>query len=254
MYGEERRQAIVLRARAAGRVEVTALAEEYGVATETIRRDLDALERDGLLRRVHGGAIPAERLVPFEAELTARGSTMVAEKARIAKAALEFLPADGAIFVEGGSTPAEFAAALPRDRRLTVVTNGLPTAMALAALPNLTVLTVGGRVRGVTLTEVDDWALRSLADLRVDVAFVGTNGLAAGHGLTTPDPSEAAVKRAALAVGSQTVLLADHSKIGAVSVVRYGALSDVDVLVTDDAVDPAVVDEFSATGLRVVTA
>lgn len=253
MFAEERQRAIVARARDHGRVDVGALAEQFGVTAETIRRDLGALERAGLLRRVHGGAIAAPAL-PFEAEMSRRGGTMGAEKERIAKAALALLPAEGAIFVESGSTTARLAEQLPADCALTVVTNSVSTAVALTRWPDLTVMTVGGRVRRRTLTEVDDWALRSLGALRVDVAFLGTNGLSVAHGLSTPDAAEAAVKRAALGVARRRVLLADHSKYGNESMLRYGALDDIDVLVTDGGMPPEAVDDIRARGVEVVVA
>lgn len=254
MYAEERQQAIALRARETGRVDVAVLAEEYRVAMETVRRDLAALERQGLLRRVHGGAILVERPAAFEPEMSTRAHVMADEKRRIAKAALDELPPDGAILCESASTVNFLAEVLPTDRALTVVTNGLQTALSLVARPNLTVLTVGGRVRRRTLAEVDDWALRTLDGVRVDVAFVGTNGVSASYGLTTPDSGEAAVKRALLGVSTRTVLLADHSKVRAVGLCKYGELTDVDVLITDDELSSEARDELEAAGLPVVAA
>src|SRR5207253_337540 len=198
MYAEERLQFIVQRARMEGRVDVAALADGLNVTAETIRRDLTALERQGLLRRVHGGAIPVERL-RFERSLDVRDALMQSEKERIAKAALDELPEQGTILLDAGTTTARVAEILPAERELTVVTNSLPIAMTLAAQPNNTVLMVGGRVRGRTLAAVDDWATRVLADTCVDVAFIGTNGVSTERGLTTPDVAEAAVKRAMLA-------------------------------------------------------
>src|SRR5205814_1634914 len=157
---------IVQRARLEGRVDVAALADGLNVTAETIRRDLTALERQGLLRRVHGGAIPVERL-RFERSLDVRDALMQAEKERIAKAALDELPEQGTILLDAGTTTARVAEILPPERELTVVTNSLPIAMTLAAQPNNTVLMVGGRVRGRTLAAVDDWATRVLADTLV---------------------------------------------------------------------------------------
>jgi DeoR family fructose operon transcriptional repressor len=254
MYAEERQQLIVLRAHEAGRVKVAELADDLGVATETIRRDLAVLESQGLLQRVHGGAIPAGRMVAFEPEVTARAQTMAEEKRRIAKAALAELPDGGVIFIEAGSTAAVFAELLPLDRELTVVTNSLPIALALARHPTRTVLTVGGRVRRLSMAEVDDWALRGIAGARVDVAFVGTNGVSARYGLTTPDIAEAAVKRAVLGVGSRTILLADHSKVGAVSLCRYGEPRELDLLITDSGLPAEAAQELEAAGLAVMTA
>ena len=134
MYAEERQRWIVERARAGGRVEVAALAEELGVTTETVRRDLTTLERHALLRRVHGGAIPIERL-GFEPALAARDSVLTAEKERIARLALAELPDEGSILLDAGTTTARLAEALPADRELVVLTNGLPIAMSLSVRP-----------------------------------------------------------------------------------------------------------------------
>src|SRR5688572_27668272 len=146
MFAEQRQQRIVEQARQAGRVDVVELAAELSVTSETVRRDLTALERQGVLRRVHGGAIPIERL-GFEPGLAARDSVMTAEKDRIAKAAIAELPDEGAILLDAGSTTARLAEQLPMDRALTVVTNALPLALSLATRPNITVLVLGGRVR-----------------------------------------------------------------------------------------------------------
>src|SRR6201995_4192088 len=176
MYAEERQRAFLERARAQGRVDVAQLATEFSVTTETVRRDLTVLERHGLLRRVHGGAIPVERL-GFEPGLATRDAVMTAEKDRIAKAAVEELPRDGAIIIDAGTTTGRLAEAIPLDRELTVVVNSPPLATALATRPNLTVIALGGRVRGRTLATVDDFALQLLSQVYVDVAFMATNGL-----------------------------------------------------------------------------
>jgi DeoR family transcriptional regulator, fructose operon transcriptional repressor len=253
MYAEQRQQLIVERARSAGRVDVAGLAAELEVTAETIRRDLTALERHGLLRRVHGGAIPAERL-GFEPALAERDAVMTSQKEGIAKAALQELPAGGSVLLDAGTTTARLAELLPGDRDLIVVTNALPIAMTLAVRPGLTLLMAGGRVRGSTMAAVDDWALRALGDTLVDVAFVGANGISVERGLTTPDPAEAAVKRAMLATARRVVVLADHTKVGSDRFARFGGIGDVDVLVTDSGLDPALAARLEAAGPRVVLA
>ena len=253
MYAEERQREILLLARADGRVDVVALSAHYGVTTETVRRDLTALERAGQVRRVHGGAIPVERL-GFEPTLSDRDTVMTAEKERIAKAALAELPEDGAILLDAGSTTRRFAEAIPADRELIVVVNSPPLATLLAARPGLTVIMIGGRVRGRTMAAVDDDGLRPLDRLHVDVAFMATNGLSADRGLTTPDPAEASMKRAMIGCAGRTVLLADHTKVGNDYLARFGAIDDVDLFVTDSGLDPAVADELERHGLSLVRA
>jgi DeoR family fructose operon transcriptional repressor len=253
MYAEERQQEILQLARASGRVDVTALADGFTVTAETIRRDLTTLERSGVLRRVHGGAIPVER-IGFEPALATRDSVLTAEKERIAKVALAEVPQEGAIILDAGTTTARLAQALPGDRELTVVVNSPVLATMLGTRANLNVLLLGGRVRGKTLAAVDDWALRPLADLYVDVAFIGTNGCSVEHGLTTPDPAEAAVKRAMIGATRRAILLADHTKIGNDYLARFGSLSDLDLLITDSGLNDELVADVEAAGLRVVRA
>ena len=253
LFSDERQEAILAEISRKGRASVAALAERFAVVGETIRRDLAELERRGVIRRVHGGAIPAEK-VTFEPPIEDRASRMTAEKERIAMAALSELPAEGSIFIEAGSTPSYLANALPSDRALTVVTNGGYTANALARHDNLTVLSVGGRVRPRSLACVDDWALDVLSGLHVDVAFLGTNGISAGAGLTTPDLAEAAVKRATLTIAARTVLLADHSKVGMVTMARYGELTQIDLLITDSGLPIEDMRDLRDAGLRVIRA
>src|SRR5918993_1598465 len=253
MYAQERQQEILRRARQAGRVDVVTLAEVLAVTTETIRRDLTVLERAGVVRRVHGGAIPVERL-GFEPAVAARDVVMTAEKERIAKAALAELPEDGAVIIDAGTTTGRLAEAIPADRELTVVVNSPPLATLLAGRANLTVVMLGGRLRGRTLATVDDGALQPLARLNVDVAFIGTNGCSVQRGLTTPDPAEAAVKRAMIAAARRTVLLADHNKMGDVHFAGFATLADLDVIITDTGLTDLQAAELRAAGPEVIRA
>ncbi|MFD7922092.1 DeoR/GlpR family DNA-binding transcription regulator [Streptomyces sp. NPDC059740] len=253
MYGPERQQEILRLAHETGRVQVPVLADRFRVTAETVRRDLKALDRAGLLRRVHGGAIPAGRL-DFEADVAERDSLAADEKERIARAALAELPAAGSVILDAGTTTARLADLFPLDRELTVVTHGLPVASRLADHPGLTLQLVGGRIRNRTRAAVDDWALRSYGELHADVAFLATNGFALAGGLTTPDLAEAAVKRAVVAAARRVVLLADSTKFDQVHLARFGLLREVDVLVTDTGLDPAAVRAIEEAGTEVVCA
>ncbi len=253
MFAEERHHEILQRARENGRVDVASLATELDVTPETVRRDLSALERAGLVRRVHGGAIAIERL-GFEPAVAARESLLTAEKARIAKAALAELPDSGAIVLDAGTTTRQLADMVPTDVELTVVVNSPLLATLLARRSNLTVMMLGGRVRGRTMAAVGDWATAALASIHVDVAFMATNGISVERGLTTPDPNEAATKVAMIAAARRTVLLADHTKIGNDYFARFGDLDAVDTFITDTGAETELVDEISEAGPRVVLA
>ncbi|MFF4182237.1 DeoR/GlpR family DNA-binding transcription regulator [Streptomyces sp. NPDC001691] len=252
MYAPERQQEILRIARESGRVDVLSLAEAFQVTAETVRRDLKALDRAGLVRRVHGGAIPAGRL-DFEPDLAERESTAADEKDRIARAALAELPAEGSVILDAGSTIARLAAVLPLESGLTLVTHALPVAARLADHPAIDLHLVGGRVRHRTRAAVDAWALRAYGEIRADVVFLGTNGFSAAHGLTTPDLAEAAVKRAAIGAARRVVLLADSAKHGQEHFARFGDMADVDVLVTDAGLAPDDRAAIEAAGTDVIT-
>ena len=153
----------------------------------------------------------------------------------IARAALRYVPTDGAIIVDAGSTTAQLAELFRGGPPLSVLTNALPIAMALAGKPGLVVHTVGGRIRPSSLAEVDAVALRMLAEVSVDVAFMATSGVSEGHGFSTPDPAEAAIKRAMIRAAKRVIVLSDHSKIGR----------------TDADADPVAIRRLESLGLAV---
>lgn len=255
MYAEERQQAMAQLVAARGRLSVNLLAEEYDVTTETVRRDLSALERMGLVRRVHGGAVPASSLAVIESGLVERDSANTTQKERIARAALALLPPAGStVLIDAGSTTNRFASLLPRDHRLTVVTHAVPIAARLAGSPQIELHLLPGRVRSTTHAAVGVDTVAALSELRADAVFLGTNGVSVDHGLSTPDRDEAATKRAMVASARQVVVLADASKVGAESPVRFARLDDVDVLVTDDAIDDEERQALVDAGLEVVVA
>lgn len=253
MYAEERQQAMAELVTARGRVSVVLLAEQYDVTTETVRRDLSALERLGLVRRVHGGAVPASSLPAIEPGLSERDQAHPGRKDLIARAALDLLPLrGGSILVDAGTTTLRLAALLPRDHALTVFTHALPVAVRLAASTQVELHLLPGRVRPRTQAAVGADTVEALGRLRVDVAFVGTNAISTEHGLSTPDSDEAATKRALIRSARQVVVLADSSKVGAEAPVRFADLADIDVLMTDDGIDELDRKEIEGAGVTVV--
>lgn len=252
VHAEERRQLIAEELGRRGRVSVARLAVAYDVTPETVRRDLIELEQRGALRRIHGGALAPGR-VQVEPAVSERASRMAGEKARIAQAALAFLPGDeGTVAIDAGTTTGALVERFPTDRRLTVVTNAIPLAMRLASLPLVTVIVVGGRLRDRTLANVDDFAVQMMRSLHVDVAFVATNGISA-RGCSTPDAAEAAVKEAIVGAADRVVVLADHSKFGEEHFVRFAELADIDVVVTDEGVDADDLLALQLADIEVVT-
>jgi DeoR family fructose operon transcriptional repressor len=255
MYAEERQQAMAQLVTERGRLSVSVLAERFDVTTETVRRDLSMLERLGLVRRVHGGVVPANSLSVIESGLLERDSANTAVKERIARAAVDLLPPPGStVVLDAGSTTSRLASLLPRDHRLIVFTHAVPIAARLANHPQVELHLLPGRVRATTQAAVGADTVRALSQLRADVVFLGTNGLSVDHGLSTPDRDEAATKRAMVGAGRQVIVLADASKMGEESLMQFATLAEVDVLVTDDGIAESDHQEISEAGVEVVTA
>lgn len=256
MNAEERQQAIVDAVARDGRVTVSDLAVDFEVTVETVRRDLTALDRRGALRKVHGGAVAATVRATPETDVAERELVGSAAKRAIALAALPRLPLrrGSTLLLDAGTTVGALARHLPRGLDLTVLTDSVLTAAHLAGRDDLTVRILGGQVRGLTQAAVGPEALATLASIRVDVAVMGTNGLTAEHGLSTPDPDEAAVKRSMIHAAGHVAVLTDAAKIGQEHLISFADLDDVDLLVTDVELPPALIDQLTATETEVLVA
>ncbi|PZE63528.1 DeoR/GlpR family DNA-binding transcription regulator [Curtobacterium sp. MCBD17_021] len=262
MYATERHEAITAALQSAGRVSVAGLAEHLDVTTETVRRDLDALETLGVLRRVHGGAVPVDRSSLVELSVAEREGQHGPEKTAIARAAMRLVPPTftGSIALDAGTTSGAVAMELARwtpadaGTTITVITNSVPIASTLQHSAHVELHLLGGRVRGVTSAAVGTATVDQIGALRPDVAFVGTNGLSAGFGLSTPDEHEAAVKGAYVRAARRSVVLADAAKHGVEALMRFARLDEVDTLVTDQAPPADLAGALADADVEVVVA
>src|SRR3954451_24298556 len=229
-FADERHAEVLRLLAAEHRIESGWLARHFGVSAESIRKDLAQLEARGLLRRVHGGAVPVQRL--REEPGVATRTEQAEQKLAIARHALRFVPRGGTLLLDAGTTTLRLAELLPADADLIVYTNAIPVLTALLQR-GIVVVGLGGRVRPETMAAVGPLTIEALAGVNVDVAFLGTNALSFDRGLTTPDAEEAEVKHQMLAAARQRVFLVDSSKFGRESLARHATLADVDVLITD---------------------
>lgn len=238
---------------------VAELSREFGVSTVTIRGDLDALEAEGGIRRIRGGAMPfdATRLVERSFE---EATVEAAEaKSRIATAAADLLEPGMSVLLDVGTTTAAVARELLRRdglRDLTVITSGLSIALVLeAAIPRLQVVVTGGTLRPLQHSLVAPLADLVLGSVHADIALIGCNGVEAEAGVTNINLPEAAVKAAMIAAAARTVVVADGTKVGRVHLGRVTSASAVDVLITDPAAPSAALAELRALeGPRVIVA
>lgn len=236
MFAEERYRQISSLVSADGRVTVAGLSSRFGITRETVRRDLALLENDGVLRRVHGGAIAGSSATTNEPSLTSRSSRHADEKKRIARTALTLVPVSGAVVLDAGSTIGALAELLAQEDRpeLSVITHSVPIAATISGA-GLSVDLVGGRVRALTSAAVGSSAVAHFSRLRADVAFLGANGISADFGLSTPDVDESAVKTAITRSARRVVLLTHSSKFDEETLVSFAQLEDIDALITDQA-------------------
>ena len=240
MYPAER-HAVILDAarRQGGEVTVQQLGELLEVTPETVRRDLGALERRGLLRRRHGGAVLTAR-APFESPLSLRGLAEAAERRAVAAAVVALLPEEGSVLLDSGTMTLEIARALsarPGDGSLLVVTTSLPVSLLLARHPRVDALLLPGRVRAVTQAVVGTATEQRLSELQVDAAVLGANGVIPGRGAFTTVPEEAAVKERMLDAAGHRILAVLASKFDSPSFSRFATLDRFDTVVTDTRLD-----------------
>jgi DeoR/GlpR family transcriptional regulator of sugar metabolism len=229
----ERRRAILGRLERDGKVVASELVAALGVSEDTVRRDLRELATQGLVQRVHGGALPA---APAATSFAERLEVDAERKAALARAALPLLDGAGVILLDGGTSAVELARRLPHDRACTVLTNAPPVATVLAAHPLAEVVLLGGRLLKSAQVTVGAEAVDALRRVRADVAVLGVCSLHPDVGVTARDHAEAEVDRAMVAAAAEVV----------------AHLSDVTHLVTD--ADPESLGAYAAAGITVVRA
>ncbi|WP_346012079.1 DeoR/GlpR family DNA-binding transcription regulator [Streptomyces sp. SID3343] len=233
MFAAERRQLILEMVRANGAVSLRELARVVQTSEVTVRRDVRALEAEGLLDRRHGGAVLPGGL-SREPSYSQKTHLAAAEKAAMADLAVSLVDEGDAIVVGAGTTTQELARRLARIPGLTVVTNSLLVAQVLAHANRVEVVMTGGTLRGSSYALVGSGAEQALAGLRVRRAFVSGNGLTAERGLSTPNMLSASVDRALIQAAHEVVVMVDHTKIGVDTMFQTVAPERITHLVTDE--------------------
>ena len=247
MLTAERRQAILARVERDGRVVASELVASLGVSEDTVRRDLRDLAGQGLLRRVHGGALAS---APAAGSFTHRLEVSLKEKAALAEAALPLLVGARVIVLDGGTTTLEVARRLPLLYDGIVVTNSPPVASALSDHPKAEVILVGGRLLKDAQVAVGAAAVEAFHNVRADICVLGICSLHPDVGVTTLDDEEAYVKRAMVASAGEVIALATADKLRSASPWVVAQLADIDHLVTDGSGD--LTRPYTSAGIDVV--
>lgn len=233
-------------------VRVSTLSEQIGVSEVTIRRDLEALERRGILERTHGGAVLTQRMRAEPAYVEAISSNPEAKR-RIAQAAADLVDAGDTLYLNGGTTTLQVFRHL-RAPGLKIITNHVGIALE-SAEHDFDLLLVGGHYRAPSNSVVGPFATEALRRTHATRAYVGVEGVSVTSGLTSPVAAEAEIARVMIEQArGRVVIVADHSKIGTVADFVIAPLEAADTLVVDDAVDEEYRDRLLEAGVDVIVA
>lgn len=261
LLAEQRRALILDEVRRRGGVRVNELTRKLGVSDMTVRRDLDALARQGVLEKVHGGAVPVVEASTHEPGFEAKSGLELTAKEDIARAAAELVAPGSAIALSGGTTTFALAHQLVDVSDLTVVTNSVRVADVFHAAQRTTgprqgaaTVVLTGGVRTPSDSLVGPVADQAIAALHFDVLFLGVHGISVEAGLSTPNLAEAETNRRLVQSARRVVVVADHTKWGVVGLSSFAALEQVDTLVTDAGLESGARSEVSEHLRRLVVA
>lgn len=231
MFSDERKVKILNQLKNKQRVTVPELVNHLKVSESTIRRDLQDLEEQGHLKRTHGGAVTKE-VSSFEPTVQEKVAHLTEEKSAIARKAVDFVEPGDTILLDSGTTTLEIARQLP-DFEMTVLTNSLQIGQIVSQLNNVTLMFLGGEFRKTTGAFTGPLTEMILSQVNTDKLFLGANAIERDRGVMTPNAMEAAAKRAMIRSTRKVFLVADHSKIGNLSLVKICDLTDIDIFLTD---------------------
>jgi DeoR/GlpR family transcriptional regulator of sugar metabolism len=250
MFGEERRQLILSKMKSSGRVFAKDLAEEFDVSIDTIRRDLTAMEEEGLLKRTHGGAIPLSKVRRLPIDNRIRYSEGTEHQNVVAALAAKYIEQGDTVFVGGASIHYVLLKYLPRDREYTVITNSLVIAEKLKEFNNIESYIVCGRLKSEE-GMVDALATEFIRNLRIDIAFLTGGGISAEHGLSSSTPEGAVFQKAVADVSHRKICLANFDKIGTEFFTKTMDVKDLDILITDWEAPEEEIEKIRGLGVKV---
>lgn len=220
--------------------QIHELAQVFRVSEATVRRDLDDLDRQGALRRTHGGAIKVDRSTSYEHMYSEKINLMTEEKQRIAEAAANLVHHGDTVIIDSGTTTFFIAQALASREQLTIITNDLYLAYQTPIHPSSTLIVTGGMRRQGRQELVGTVTENFIRETHVDIAFIGADGIDMTGGVTNANFAELGVKQLMIKAAMRSVVVADHSKFGRVALARICDLEDVDLLITDTGLDEEI--------------
>ncbi|MCY6958094.1 DeoR/GlpR family DNA-binding transcription regulator [Clostridium brassicae] len=253
MFAEERRELILSKVKLLGRVFVKDLAEECGVSIDTIRRDLTFMEKKGLLKRTHGGAVPLSKVRRLPMDEKIRYSEGTEHQNAVAKLASTYIEQGDTVFIGGASIHYVLLKYLPKDREFTVITNSLTIAQKLKSINNIETYIVCGKIKSEE-GMVDVLSTDFIRGLRIDIAFLTGGGISAKHGLSSSTPEGAIFQRTVAEVSRRKICLANFDKVGTEFFSKTIDIKELDILITDWEAPDEEINKIEKLGIKVLTA
>jgi DeoR/GlpR family transcriptional regulator of sugar metabolism len=254
MLAEERRFRIREILTTQRTINASDLCSTLEVTPATIRRDLAALEDEGVLVRSHGGAVSRMSSTKFQPSYHTLARSNSEEKRAIAREAEKLILDGDTVFLEGSTTVLELATRLHNRNRLTVVTNSPTIVCQLQHSAGVTVLCTGGDLQKDTVYFSGEWAQRALSEIRLDKAVLGVSAIDPAYGVSTANHAEAQIKKMIVKAAKTRIALADHSKFGKQSFAYVGPVNDIHALVTDSGTELKYINALREAGLEVIVA
>ncbi len=251
MLIDERRQHVLARIQRDGRVIVGELSDQLGISRITIRKDLEYLQSKGLLQRTHGGALAVQSGALFDPSLPDKEKLHSKEKERIAAAAAKLVQEGQCVILDSGTTTTAIARALRQFSNLTIITNAVNIAAELTNTSCEVILT-GGTLRKNSFSLVGPLAEEVLREIHADVLFLGVDGFDPEIGVTTPNVLESRVNRVMVAAAETVVVVCDSTKFGRHSLALIVPSEKIDVVITDDNVEPRYREQIQQFGIRMI--
>jgi DeoR/GlpR family transcriptional regulator of sugar metabolism len=246
-----RRDVILERLAQGQSVSATALAVEFDVSEDAIRRDLRALAAEGRCRRVYGGALPLSKgTLPMAARMEEGRDRKLA----LARKAASLAQPGQFVFLDSGSTNLALVTCLPEDYELTLATNSIDIAAATLRRPDLRLVLIGGAVSSNVGGCIDALATLSVAQMNIDLGFVGACAVSAATGVSAYELSDATFKRALLAASQKSVVLTTTEKLGARAPHRVAELKDIGVFVVEHDANADALSEIALAGCEILAA
>lgn len=251
MYNNERYDQILAILKVKKKVTVDKLVKELFVSPATIRRDLEAMSKAGLLKRIHGGAILFDSSNE-ESSLFVREEIMKKEKHEVCEKCVNLIKSNQSLFIDSSSTVSHLIPLLNQFKSLTLVTNGLSSALLIKNSTNFRVFVPGGYIQSQSNSVLGHTTASQLSSIYVDLCIISCAGFDIERGITEASIEQSEVKRTMMKNATKSVLLIDSSKFGKVFISKIADISDIDVIITDNKIPQEYIDKINSLGITLI--